>query len=84
MMIIDHQIHIIILYSDIEIATIGRVILTMIIYGEEVMMKIIVQQLTQIDYTEIVEILGQKDNDHVQSDIMSLVHENGVNYQSIG
>ena len=26
----------------------------------------------------------KKDNDHVQSDIMFLVHENGVNYLNIG
>lgn len=87
MMIMDHQIHIIILYSDGEavcMITGIQVTIITIIYGDEVMMKIIVQQPTQIDYTEIVEILGQKDNDHAQSDIMSLVHENGVNYQSIG
>ena len=78
MMVIDQTNHTIILYSETEMVTIGRIIFTMIIYGEEVMMKIIVQQPTQIDYTEIVEILGQKDNDHAQSDIMSLVHENGM------
>ena len=35
MMIMDHQSHIVILYSDGEMKTIGRTIYTTIIYGDE-------------------------------------------------
>ena len=77
-MIMDYQIHIIILYSDGEkkcMITGIQVTTITIIYGDE--------QEILIMYG-IVEMIDQKDSDHVQSDIMSLVHENGVNYQSIG
>ena len=65
-------IHIIILYSDGEAVCkiIGRVIIIMIIYGEGELIH------CQIIGGEI-GIIQEKDNDHVQSDIMFLVHENG-------
>lgn len=47
----------------------------MIIYGDDQVMLIM---------DGIMEMLGQKDSDHVQSYIMCLVYENGISYLNIG
>ena len=73
MMIMDHQSHIIILYSDGEticMITGIQVTTITIIYGDE-------QGIAQIIVDEQMKQILKKDNDHVQQIIMFLVHENG-------
>ena len=69
MMVIDQTNHTIILYSETEMVTIGRMIYITVIYGDEQEMLIT---------NGIAEMIGQRGSDHVQHDIMFLVKKNGM------